>query len=225
MAGAPQTAEVGCRAHANAGAEVPGKAGVPVTAADRCHKAAVRTSAGRGDEQGGSGRLQEGHRGGGQAGELGFAVTADRCGRRSARPPPRAAVPPSKHNGRRSTCYGALLLSPGPAAPVYGLTGMAHGRALPAVLGVSLGPAVPAGFTVHGLRARYAPLAGFRLSARRPGAGSACGLVPLIGIRRPDAVLSPLVRDQLFCTGRTLNLQMTKYGLLQQKPPSVAAQP
>ncbi|MGN5636083.1 MFS transporter, partial [Streptomyces sp. AC154] len=59
------------------------------------------------------------------------------------------AVPPAN----RRTPFdlrGALLLSPGLAVLVFGLTEVAHGRTVPATAGIAVGLAMLAGFTVHG---------------------------------------------------------------------------
>lgn len=88
------------------------------------------------------------------------------------------AVPPST----RRTAFdlrGALLLSPGLAVLVYGLTEVAHDRTLPAVVGVSAGLAMLAGFTVHGLRTRRTPLVDPRLFARPPFGAAAVALLVL----------------------------------------------
>ncbi|MGW2111173.1 DHA2 family efflux MFS transporter permease subunit [Streptomyces sp. NPDC001948] len=88
------------------------------------------------------------------------------------------AVPPST----RRTAFdlrGALLLSPGLAVLVYGLTEVAHDRTLPAVAGVSAGLALLAGFTVHGLRTRRTPLIDPRLFARPPFGAAAVALLVL----------------------------------------------
>lgn len=78
-------------------------------------------------------------------------------------------VPPST----RRTAFdlrGALLLSPGLAVLVYGLTEVAHGRTLPATAGVCAGLVMLAGFTVHGLRTRGTPLVDPGCSPGRPSA-------------------------------------------------------
>ncbi|MET8743640.1 MDR family MFS transporter [Streptomyces sp. NPDC004728] len=88
------------------------------------------------------------------------------------------AVPPST----RRTAFdlrGALLLPPGLAVLVYGLTEVAHDRTLPAVAGVSAGLAMLAGFTVHGLRTRRTPLVDPRLFARPPFGAAAVTLLVL----------------------------------------------
>ncbi|MFD5557085.1 MDR family MFS transporter [Streptomyces sp. NPDC127068] len=87
-------------------------------------------------------------------------------------------VPPSD----RRTAFdlrGALLLSPGLAVLVYGLTEVAHERTLPAVIGVSAGSAMLAGFLVHGLRTRGTPLVDPRLFSRPPFGAAALSLVVL----------------------------------------------
>ncbi|WP_326673917.1 DHA2 family efflux MFS transporter permease subunit [Streptomyces sp. NBC_01257] len=87
-------------------------------------------------------------------------------------------VPPST----RRTAFdlrGALLLSPGLAVFVYGLTEVAHGRTLPATAGVCAGLVMLAGFTVHGLRTRGTPLVDPRLFARPPFGAAAVALLVL----------------------------------------------
>lgn len=74
---------------------------------------------------------------------------------------------------------GALLLSPGLAALVYGLTEVAHDRAVPAMIGVVAGVVMLAAFTVHGLRTRADPLVDPRLFARPPFGAAALALVVL----------------------------------------------
>ncbi|MEV7103833.1 MDR family MFS transporter [Streptomyces atroolivaceus] len=110
------------------------------------------------------------------------------------------AVPPST----RRTAFdlrGALLLSPGLAVLVYGLTEVAHGRTLPAVAGVSLGLAMLAGFTVHGLRTRGTPLVDPRLFARPPFGAAALALLVLGASVFGTMFLLPLY----FQTGRGLS--------------------
>ncbi|WP_406396913.1 MDR family MFS transporter [Streptomyces uncialis] len=88
------------------------------------------------------------------------------------------AVPPST----RRTAFdlrGALLLSPGLAVLVYGLTEIAHGRTLPATIGVCAGLTMLAAFTVHGLRTRGTPLVDPRLFSRPPFGAAAFALVVL----------------------------------------------
>ncbi|OKJ66620.1 MDR family MFS transporter [Streptomyces sp. CB02460] len=74
---------------------------------------------------------------------------------------------------------GALLLSPGLAVLVYGLTEVAHDRAVPAAIGVVAGVVMLAAFTVHGLRTRSTPLVDPRLFARPPFGAAALALVVL----------------------------------------------
>ncbi|MFC9948456.1 MDR family MFS transporter [Streptomyces pratensis] len=109
-------------------------------------------------------------------------------------------VPPST----RRTAFdlrGALLLSPGLAVLVYGLTEVAHGRTLPAVAGVSLGLAMLAGFTVHGLRTSRTPLVDPRLFARPPFGAAALALLVLGASVFGTMFLLPLY----FQTGRGLS--------------------
>lgn len=87
-------------------------------------------------------------------------------------------VPPAS----RRTAFdlrGALLLSPGLAMLVYGLTEVAHHRTLPATIGVAAGVVMLAAFTVHGLRTRGTPLVDPRLFARPPFGAAALALVVL----------------------------------------------
>ncbi|MEU2025841.1 MDR family MFS transporter [Streptomyces sp. NPDC016469] len=74
---------------------------------------------------------------------------------------------------------GALLLSPGLAVLVYGLTEVAHDRAAPAAIGVVAGVVMLAAFTVHGLRTPGTPLVDPRLFARPPFGAAALALVVL----------------------------------------------
>ncbi|MFJ7627038.1 MDR family MFS transporter [Streptomyces sp. NPDC097595] len=74
---------------------------------------------------------------------------------------------------------GALLLSPGLAVLVYGLTEVAHDRAVPATIGVVAGVVMLVAFTVHGLRTRGTPLVDPRLFARPPFGAAALALVVL----------------------------------------------
>lgn len=110
------------------------------------------------------------------------------------------AVPPST----RRTGFdlrGALLLSPGLAVLVYGLTEVAHGRTLPAVAGVAAGLAMLAGFTVHGLRTRLTPLVDPRLFTRPPFGAAALALLVLGASVFGTMFLLPLY----FQTGRGLS--------------------
>ncbi|MGW1181928.1 DHA2 family efflux MFS transporter permease subunit [Streptomyces drozdowiczii] len=74
---------------------------------------------------------------------------------------------------------GALLLSPGLAVLVYGLTEVAHDRMIPATIGVVAGAVMLTAFTVHGLRTRATPLVDPRLFARPPFGAAALALVVL----------------------------------------------
>ncbi|MCE7082198.1 DHA2 family efflux MFS transporter permease subunit [Streptomyces sp. ST2-7A] len=74
---------------------------------------------------------------------------------------------------------GALLLSPGLAVLVLGLTEIAHGRGLPAVIGVSVGGLMLIAFTAHGLRTRRTPLIDPRLFTRPPFGAAALALLLL----------------------------------------------
>lgn len=110
------------------------------------------------------------------------------------------AVPPST----RRTAFdlrGALLLSPGLAVLVFGLTEVAHGRTLPATAGVTAGLAMLAGFTVHGLRTRRTPLVDPRLFARPPFGAAAVALLVLGASVFGTMFLLPLY----FQTGRGMS--------------------
>ncbi|MFH8791168.1 MDR family MFS transporter [Streptomyces sp. NPDC017941] len=110
------------------------------------------------------------------------------------------AVPPAP----RRTAFdlrGAVLLSPGLAVLVYGLTEVAHGRDLPAALGVTAGLAMLAGFAVHGLRTRATPLVDPRLFARPPFGAAALALLVLGASVFGTTFLLPLY----FQTGRGLS--------------------
>ncbi|MFE6668082.1 MDR family MFS transporter [Streptomyces sp. NPDC057697] len=109
-------------------------------------------------------------------------------------------VPPAT----RRTAFdlrGALLLSPGLAVLVFGLTEVAHGRTLPAAAGVSAGLAMLAGFTVHGLRTRRTPLVDPRLFARPPFGAAAVALLVLGASVFGTMFLLPLY----FQTGRGMS--------------------
>ncbi|MEV7721980.1 DHA2 family efflux MFS transporter permease subunit [Streptomyces sp. NPDC088184] len=109
-------------------------------------------------------------------------------------------VPPST----RRTAFdlrGALLLSPGLAVLVFGLTEVAHGRTLPATVGVSAGLAMLAGFTVHGLRTRRTPLVDPWLFARPPFGAAAVALLVLGASVFGTMFLLPLY----FQTGRGMS--------------------
>ncbi|MFF0742770.1 MDR family MFS transporter [Streptomyces sp. NPDC004111] len=95
---------------------------------------------------------------------------------------------------------GAALLSPGLAVLVYGLTEVAHGRTLPAALGITAGVAMLVGFTVHGLRTRGTPLVDPRLFTRPPFGAAALALVVLGASVFGTMFLLPLY----FQTGRGL---------------------
>ncbi|MBB6174390.1 EmrB/QacA subfamily drug resistance transporter [Nocardiopsis mwathae] len=96
---------------------------------------------------------------------------------------------------------GAALLSPGLAVLVYGLTEAAHGRTLPAAIGVAAGAAMLVGFTVHGLRTRRTPLIDPRLFARPPFGAAALALLVLGASVFGTMFLLPLY----FQTGRGLS--------------------
>ncbi|THA71402.1 DHA2 family efflux MFS transporter permease subunit [Streptomyces sp. A0958] len=89
---------------------------------------------------------------------------------------------PAVEPAKRRTAFdlrGALLLSPGLAVLVFGLTEVAHSRPLPATAGVSAGLVMLAAFTVHGLRTRGTPLVDPRLFARPPFGAAALALLVL----------------------------------------------
>ncbi|MFJ1884513.1 DHA2 family efflux MFS transporter permease subunit [Streptomyces sp. NPDC088137] len=106
-------------------------------------------------------------------------------------------VPPSTRRAAFDL-RGALLLSPGLAVLVFGLTEVAHHRTVPAVIGVSAGLAMLAGFTVHGLRTRGTPLVDPRLFARPPFGAAAVALLVLGASVFGTTFLLPLY----FQTGR-----------------------
>ncbi|WP_435853203.1 DHA2 family efflux MFS transporter permease subunit [Streptomyces olivaceus] len=87
---------------------------------------------------------------------------------------------------------GALLLSPGLAALVYGLTEVAEGRRLPAVLGIGAGALMLAAFVTHGLRTRGTALIDPRLFARPPFGPAALALLVLGASVFGTAFLLPL---------------------------------
>lgn len=110
------------------------------------------------------------------------------------------AVPPAN----RRTPFdlrGALLLSPGLAVLVFGLTEVAHGRTVPATAGVAAGLAMLAGFTVHGLRTRGTPLVDPRLFTRPPFGAAALSLLVLGASVFGTMFLLPLY----FQTGRGMS--------------------
>ncbi|MFD7719813.1 MDR family MFS transporter [Streptomyces sp. NPDC059814] len=96
---------------------------------------------------------------------------------------------------------GALLLSPGLAVLVFGLTEVAHGRTVPATAGVSVGLAMLAAFTVHGLRTSRTPLVDPRLFARPPFGAAAVALLVLGASVFGTMFLLPLY----FQTGRGMS--------------------
>ncbi|QFU90373.1 DHA2 family efflux MFS transporter permease subunit [Amycolatopsis sp. YIM 10] len=90
-------------------------------------------------------------------------------------------VPPSEERSPFDF-RGALLLSPGLAVLVFGLTGIGHEQAVPlwvTVFAVVLGALMLAGFVVHGLRTSRVPLIDPRLFARPPFGVAALALVVL----------------------------------------------
>lgn len=109
-------------------------------------------------------------------------------------------VPPAA----RRTAFdlrGAALLSPGLAVLVYGLTEVAHGRDVPAAIGVTAGLAMLAGFAVHGLRTSGTPLVDPRLFSRPPFGAAALALLVLGASVFGTTFLLPLY----FQTGRDLS--------------------
>ncbi|MEV5013623.1 MDR family MFS transporter [Streptomyces sp. NPDC053780] len=100
-------------------------------------------------------------------------------------------VPPAA-KGAAFDVRGALLLSPGLAVLVYGLTEVSEGRRLPGFLGVGAGLLMLAAFTVHGLRTRGTPLIDPRLFARPPFGPAALALLVLGASVFGTAFLLPL---------------------------------
>ncbi|MEU9356707.1 DHA2 family efflux MFS transporter permease subunit [Streptomyces sp. NPDC048301] len=100
-------------------------------------------------------------------------------------------VPPASQ-GVPFDVRGALLLSPGLAALVYGLTEAADGHRLPAVLGAGAGVLMLVAFVVHGLRTRGTPLIDPRLFARPPFGPAALALLVLGASVFGTAFLLPL---------------------------------
>ncbi|MFD0052424.1 MDR family MFS transporter [Streptomyces sp. NPDC127168] len=100
-------------------------------------------------------------------------------------------VPPAA-KGTAFDVRGALLLSPGLAVLVYGLTEVSEGRRLPGFLGVGAGLLMLAAFTVHGLRTRGTPLIDPRLFARPPFGPAALALLVLGASVFGTAFLLPL---------------------------------
>ncbi|MEV6263588.1 DHA2 family efflux MFS transporter permease subunit [Streptomyces sp. NPDC051784] len=100
-------------------------------------------------------------------------------------------VPPAS-KGVPFDVRGALLLSPGLAALVYGLTQAADGHRLPAVLGVGAGVLMLVAFVAHGLRTRGTPLIDPRLFARPPFGPAALALLVLGASVFGTAFLLPL---------------------------------
>ncbi|MEV6312123.1 DHA2 family efflux MFS transporter permease subunit [Streptomyces sp. NPDC051840] len=100
-------------------------------------------------------------------------------------------VPPAS-KGVPFDVRGALLLSPGLAALVYGLTEAADGHRLPAVLGAGAGALMLVAFVVHGLRTRGTPLIDPRLFARPPFGPAALALLVLGASVFGTAFLLPL---------------------------------
>ncbi len=110
------------------------------------------------------------------------------------------AVPPSDRRAAFDL-RGALLLSPGLAVLVLGLTETAHGRTLPAAVAVTAGLAMLAAFTAHGLRTRRTPLVDPRLFTRPPFGAAALALLVLGASVFGTMFLLPLY----FQTGRGLS--------------------
>ncbi|MER5491741.1 MDR family MFS transporter [Streptomyces sp. NPDC002490] len=110
------------------------------------------------------------------------------------------AVPPSERRAAFDL-RGAALLSPGLAVLVFGLTEVAHGRTVPAVIGVAAGLGMLVGFVVHGLRTRGTPLIDPRLFTRPPFGAAALSLVVLGASVFGTMFLLPLY----FQTGRELS--------------------
>jgi EmrB/QacA subfamily drug resistance transporter len=77
---------------------------------------------------------------------------------------------------------GTALLSPGIAVLVFGLTGFAHGQAVPPAVSwgaLAVGAGLLAGFVVHALRHRGIPLLEPRLLSRPPFGAAALALLVL----------------------------------------------
>ncbi|RZT85873.1 EmrB/QacA subfamily drug resistance transporter [Pseudonocardia sediminis] len=112
--------------------------------------------------------------------------------------------------GARFDLRGAMLLSPGLAVLVLGLTeiGDGGGATTLAVAGVVVGAAMLAGFVVHGLRTRATPLIDPRLFTRPPFGAAALALVILGASMFGALFLLPLYLQ----TGRGLSAWET--GLL-----------
>ncbi|MEU5792612.1 DHA2 family efflux MFS transporter permease subunit [Streptomyces sp. SUK 48] len=96
---------------------------------------------------------------------------------------------------------GAVLLSPGLAVLVFGLTEVAHGNMPAATVGVGAGLLMLAGFVVHGLRTRGTPLIDPRLFTRPPLGAAALALLVLGASVFGTTFLLPLY----FQTGRGLS--------------------
>ncbi|MEW5351654.1 MULTISPECIES: DHA2 family efflux MFS transporter permease subunit [unclassified Streptomyces] len=107
---------------------------------------------------------------------------------------------------------GAALLSPGLAVLVFGLTEVAHGRTVPATVGVAAGLLMLAGFVVHGLRTRSTPLIDPRLFTRPPLGAAALALLVLGASVFGTTFLLPLY----FQTGRGLTAWQTGLLLVPQ---------
>ena len=88
------------------------------------------------------------------------------------------AAPPAERPGAFDV-RGALLLSPGLAVLVYGLSGFGHGPALTPALAVAVGAGALVAFVVHGLRTTRVPLIDPRLFARPPFGAAALALALL----------------------------------------------
>ncbi|MFH9942246.1 DHA2 family efflux MFS transporter permease subunit [Streptomyces murinus] len=93
----------------------------------------------------------------------------------------RRHVPVLEPTSRRAAfdVRGAVLLSPGLAVLVFGLTEVAHGNTPAATVGVSAGLLMLAGFVLHGLRTRGTPLIDPRLFTRQPLGAAALALLVL----------------------------------------------
>ncbi|MEV8068016.1 MDR family MFS transporter [Streptomyces sp. NPDC085995] len=107
---------------------------------------------------------------------------------------------------------GAALLSPGLAVLVFGLTEVAHGRTVPATVGVAAGLLMLAGFVAHGLRTRSTPLIDPRLFTRPPLGAAALALLVLGASVFGTTFLLPLY----FQTGRGLTAWQTGLLLVPQ---------
>lgn len=120
-------------------------------------------------------------------------------------------VPPT-HRRTPFDVRGAALLSPGLAVLVLGLTEVAHGRTLPAAVGVTAGVLMLAGFVAHGLRTGGTPLIDPRMFTRPPLGAAALALLVLGASVFGTTFLLPLY----FQAGRGLSAWQTGLLLVPQ---------